>query len=59
MKSNMIQIQELANAISNQADAIAEKRLPDHRWYAQALRLRSNVDMLVAWTKAAEEDAEQ
>lgn len=40
----------LANAIAQQADAIARQQIPTGQLHAQARRLQENVLRLVAWT---------
>lgn len=44
------QIRELAQAISDQAQAIADGKIPAGRLHAQVARLLGNVDTLKAWT---------
>lgn len=40
----------LANAIAQQAEAIARQQIPSGQRHAQARRLSENVAQLVAWT---------
>ena len=44
------QYRELANAIAQQAEAIALGKIPAGQCYAQARRLLDNASTLMAWT---------
>jgi hypothetical protein len=50
MNATPEQIQEQAQAIANQAQAIADGKIPDGQLHAQVARLFDNVVMLRAWT---------
>lgn len=42
-------IEDLAATIAAQADALAERRIPEGQRYAQVQRLKRNVEMLESW----------
>lgn len=44
------QIRALANAIAQQAEALALGKIPEGQRYAQARRLLDNAETLTAWT---------
>lgn len=45
------QVQELAQIVVNQAQALADGKIPDTEQYAHVKRLHNNTDTLLAWTK--------
>lgn len=44
------QYRSLANAIAQQAEALAQGRIPEGQRYAQMRRLFDNASTLMAWT---------
>jgi hypothetical protein len=49
------QIRELAQAIANQAQAIADGKIPEgQQTYAQAALIHNNADRLLTWTTPPE-----
>lgn len=50
MDHNATQYRDLANAIAQQAEAIALGKVPAGQLHAQVCRLVANVDTLAAWT---------
>jgi hypothetical protein len=48
------QYMELANTISNQAQAIVQGKIPGPQLYAQVCLIQNNVETLKAWTPQGE-----
>lgn len=50
MSASLVQIQELANAVAAQAEALATGKVDESAVYAHVRRMVNNVDTLRAWT---------